>query len=146
MTASENGLELARALYVEVVAPVLATPHTACLIGEGSEVLGYDTQRSTDHEWGPRMQIFVERDALDSVQALIETTLPDSIHDLPSRWLALAQGKVAHHIEIEIADHWLAQHLPMLPAEPDLAVWLAAPNNTYFSSPPEPCFATTSAS
>lgn len=127
MTTAENGLELARALYVEVVAPVLATPHTACLIGEGSEVLGYDTELSTDHEWGPRLQIFVEPDALDAVRTLIEATLPDRFHGLPSRWFALTQGEVAHHIEIETTEDWLAQHLPTLPAEPDLAVWLAAP-------------------
>ena len=33
--------------------------HCAARLGEGSEVLGFDTERSTDHDWGPRLQIFL---------------------------------------------------------------------------------------
>ena len=32
---------------------------SAALIGHGSEVLGYDAPRSTDHEWGPRLLLFL---------------------------------------------------------------------------------------
>jgi hypothetical protein len=58
------GLELARALYAEVVAPLLdaepgAPGYAAALLGPGSEVLGFDSQRSTDHDWGPRLQVFL---------------------------------------------------------------------------------------
>ena len=59
-----SGLDLARGLYEEVVRPALTVPHTACLIGEGSEVLGFDTERSMDHEWGPRLQIFVDEESI----------------------------------------------------------------------------------
>jgi hypothetical protein len=127
MTAGVKGLELARTLYAEVVGPSLAVPHTACLVGEGSEVLGYDTERSADHEWGPRVQIFVEPALVESVRAHLDTTLPESFHDLPTRWFSLAQGGVAHHVEVDTTEDWLAQHLPTLPADPDLAAWLAAP-------------------
>ncbi len=127
MTATEKGLELARALYAEVVGPALAVPHTGCLIGEGSDVFGYDTERSADHEWGPRVQIFVEREKVDSTRALIETTLPENFHGFPTRWFSLALGQVTHHVEVDTAEDWLSQHLPTLPPNPDLAVWLAAP-------------------
>ncbi|MGO9293651.1 MAG: DUF4037 domain-containing protein [Streptosporangiaceae bacterium] len=58
------GLELARLFYAEQVRPVLdaAFPgllHSAALLGWGSDVLGYDTPRSTDHNWGPRLQVFL---------------------------------------------------------------------------------------
>ncbi len=58
------GLELAGAFFAEVVRPLLAEafpqlPHAAALLGSGSEVLGYDSARSTDHNWGPRLQIFL---------------------------------------------------------------------------------------
>ncbi|HEX2046987.1 MAG TPA: hypothetical protein VHF27_04425 [Acidimicrobiales bacterium] len=56
------GLELAASFYGEVVRSRLAAvTHSAALIGPGSDVLGYDDVRSTDHYWGPRRQIFVEQ-------------------------------------------------------------------------------------
>ncbi len=59
-----HGLELSGLFYTEAVRPVLDArfpelPHSAALIGYGSEVLGYDTLRSTDHEWGPRLLLFL---------------------------------------------------------------------------------------
>jgi Domain of unknown function (DUF4037) len=54
-----NGIELARRYYDTEVAPGLAgVPHAAALLGDGSEILGYDDQVSTDHDFGPRVQIF----------------------------------------------------------------------------------------
>ena len=59
------GLELNRAFYREAVAPILAAnfarlKYSAALIGYGSDVLGYDSERSTDHEWGPRLMLFLD--------------------------------------------------------------------------------------
>jgi hypothetical protein len=61
------GIELSRRFYREVVQPLLnhhfgPLPHTAALIGTGSEVLGLDTERSTDHDWGPRLLLFLRPD------------------------------------------------------------------------------------
>jgi len=58
------GLQLSEAFYRETLRPILdaAIPglvHAAALIGYGSDVLGYDTERSTDHGWGPRCWIFL---------------------------------------------------------------------------------------
>lgn len=58
------GARLSEVLYREAVAPILARrypslPHSAALIGYGSDVLGYDTVRSMDHEWGPRLLLFI---------------------------------------------------------------------------------------
>ena len=55
------GLELARQFYAEVVRPLLeqgapGLRYSAALLGPGSEVLGFDSARSTDHDWGPRLQ------------------------------------------------------------------------------------------
>ncbi|MGH3145223.1 MAG: DUF4037 domain-containing protein [Rubrobacter sp.] len=63
-----GGLRLSGRFYEEAVAPVIASAfpglvYSAARIGSGSEVLGYDTDLSTDHEWGPRLQLFLaERD------------------------------------------------------------------------------------
>ncbi len=63
------GLELSRRFYIEAVRPILDRYHpglcyTAALIGPGSEVQGWDDEQSTDHHWGPRLQLFIaEADA-----------------------------------------------------------------------------------
>ncbi len=59
-----RGLELSRRFYDEAVRPILERrfprlEHAGALIGPGSEVLGYDDDVSTDHHWGPRVQLFV---------------------------------------------------------------------------------------
>ncbi len=58
------GLDLSEAFYREAVRPIVEAhfgdvPHSAALIGNGSEVLGYDTPQSRDHGWGPRVLLFV---------------------------------------------------------------------------------------
>lgn len=79
------GLELAEALHAEVIAPLLhdrlpGLAYGAALIGPGSEVLGFDTPVSTDHHWGPRLQLFLQQDDLDRHGATIDELLR---HELP---------------------------------------------------------------
>ncbi|ETW96027.1 MAG: hypothetical protein ETSY1_28210 [Candidatus Entotheonella factor] len=58
------GLQLSEQFYQQAVLPLLhqAIPrlsHSAGLLDAGSEVFGFDTPRSTDHHWGPRVLIFL---------------------------------------------------------------------------------------
>jgi hypothetical protein len=74
------GLRLCGLFYEEAVRPILATAfpsvtYSAALIGYGSDVLGYDTVRSTDHEWGPRLLLFVDEQVYADVVAPIQTEL-----------------------------------------------------------------------
>ena len=63
-SGTSTGLEIARRFYAEAVRPLLgAQPHAAALLGNGSEILGFDDDVSTDHDFGPRVQIFLPDDA-----------------------------------------------------------------------------------
>jgi len=64
MSRFVSGAELSRRLYEEVVQPILSArfphlPHSAALLGRGSEVLGFDDEMSTDHDWKPRVLLFI---------------------------------------------------------------------------------------
>lgn len=126
-----RGLDLARGLYEDVVGPLLGMPHTACLIGEGSEVLGYDDAQSRDREWGPRLQLFVESDQVNEVQRLVSSSLPSMYQGLPTVWFSLSEDKPTHHVEVSEIGAWLSEKLPSIPADPmsapDAATWLTLP-------------------
>jgi len=88
------GRELSAAFYGDVIRPVLEREapglvHSAALIGTGSEVAGFDTERSPDHGWGPRVEIFLrpedEAAAADLVTVLDER-LPGTFLGYPVRY------------------------------------------------------------
>jgi hypothetical protein len=82
------GLELSRLFYQEVVKPILddnfsGLRYASALIGTGSEVLGFDTEMSTDHHWGPRLQLFLGEEDLAVLAPIIRLTLgPHAAHHL----------------------------------------------------------------
>ena len=80
------GLELCRRFHHEVVAPILAStipnvPYSAGLLGPGSEVLGFDTPMSTDHDWGPRVMIFLRAEESDAHRPRLADALHDALPD-----------------------------------------------------------------
>jgi hypothetical protein len=80
------GQELSRRFYWEAVRPLLdqffnALPHAAALLGPGSEVLGYDTAMSMDHDWYPKVLLFLrEQDTglKDPIREMLRQNLPHS--------------------------------------------------------------------
>src|SRR5680860_1859979 len=101
---------LSGAFYAEVVRPLLAgRPHTAALLGWGSDVLGFDTERSTDHGWGPRLQLFVPAGDVVRVREGVETGLPDEFRGWPTRF-GWDDVPVSEHVLVTTLGDWLGAH------------------------------------
>lgn len=132
------GIELARRLHDEVLAPLLARElggggYAAALLGPGSEVLGFDTSRSGDHDWGPRLQIFPSRfDARGAsrVEALLAERLPAAVagHPTAIRW---DDGHEGHGVQVVDLGDWLVGRLGADPrAGFGVVDWLATPTQS----------------
>ena len=89
------GLSLCRLFYLEAVRPLLDRTYpdllyAAARIGPGSEVLGFDSERSVDHDWGPRLELFLSADDVIShgadISALLATRLPKPILGWPTNF------------------------------------------------------------
>ncbi|MGC4948804.1 DUF4037 domain-containing protein [Streptomyces sp. DT224] len=141
------GLELSRRFYLEAVRPLLddAVPgltHSAARVGSGSEVLGFDTARSADHEWGPRLQIFLHpRDVArhgTAITELLSERLPKSFCGYPTHFaetgeagigvMRATEGPVRHRVEVTDASTWFTERLGF---DPGRAIspeqWLGTP-------------------
>jgi hypothetical protein len=144
------GLTLSRRYYQQAVRPILADAyprlvHSAALLGPGSEVLGYDTDMSTDHSWGPRLLLFVSPSdhgqIASELDGLLEDRLPrrfcglsTRFHppspDEPATWvLAEPQACAAvHRVEIHAWHEWLEKQLGVdLIERPTAHKWLVTP-------------------
>jgi hypothetical protein len=120
-----SGLELARRFYIEAVHPIVRATcpgvvHSAARIGRGSEVLRSDDRVSQDHDWGPRLELFLGPADRDRYAERLAGAFAE---DLPRRFrgystsfgldedgvgvrIDVAPGEpVAHRVEIlEVAD------------------------------------------
>jgi Domain of unknown function (DUF4037) len=140
------GLTLSRRFYEDAVEPLLRAgfgrlPHTAARVGSGSEVLGFDTPRSADHEWGPRLQLFLgPADAARhaaGIGELLSERLPRTFLGWPTHFesddgrigaMAVTDGPVRHRVEVADFGSWLRGRLGFDPRGPvSEGDWLATP-------------------
>jgi hypothetical protein len=82
------GLLLNEGYYWEAVRPILdrqfpGLPHSAALIGFGSDVIGFDTPVSRDHLWGPRLLLFLTPEDIEARKAAVFESLRQ---ELPVRF------------------------------------------------------------
>jgi hypothetical protein len=78
------GLQLSQAFYWEAVRPILDAqfpdlPHSAALLGYGSDVIGLDTPVSRDHGWGPRLILFLAPEDFAATQPLVHEALRQNL-------------------------------------------------------------------
>jgi Domain of unknown function (DUF4037) len=143
------GLELSRIFYEEAVRPLLeeaypGLPHAAARVGGGSEVLGFDTPRSADHEWGPRLSLFLAPDKIaehgTALRDLLATRLPKQVRGWPTHFhhddprdpvghMRLTDGPVNHRVGVNDVGAWLHRELGLDPGlqAPTVRDWLAMP-------------------
>ena len=84
-------LELNRRFYFECVRPALDLhypnlEHAAALIGYGSEVLGFDTAMSMDHNWYPRVYLFMQekdKGLISPIREMLGLELPHEFLGFP---------------------------------------------------------------
>jgi hypothetical protein len=107
--------------------------YSAALLGWGSEVLGFDSQRSTDHNWGPRLQVFLAAGGGPSsgeIDAMLASELPATFqgHRTAFPDTQDPSGTARHWVEVAPLGSWLTGELGFDPTRPvRLLDWLAAP-------------------
>jgi hypothetical protein len=145
-----HGLELSSLFFSEAVKPVLDADfprlrYSAALIGTGSEVLGFDTEMSTDHHWGPRVDLFVEDEdyefAREEVRGVLRRRLPHRFRGYPTSFtepdpsdkgvqhlMERDEGEVTHKVEVKTPRRFFLDYLAFDIADDiEPADWLTFP-------------------
>ncbi|MCA1621951.1 MAG: DUF4037 domain-containing protein [Acidobacteria bacterium] len=131
MPAFIKGLELSGLFFEEAVRPVLSSEfpglrYAAALLGTGSEVLGFDTEMSADHGWGPRLDLFLAEEDFDAARDAVRETLR---RKLPHRF----RGYPTSFTEPDPSDNG-TQHLAARDAGPvDHKVELMTPRGFFLN-------------
>lgn len=122
------GIELNAGFYRDVIGPGLGEiPHAAALLGWGSDVLGYDDARSTDHGWGPRLKLFVAPDDVARAADRIEELLPKAYAGWQVRfgWEGLPDK---HFVEVNALSDWVVDQVGVDALHPLTSIdWLLMP-------------------
>ena len=145
MTQFIHGVQLNEMFYREAVAPILAAAfpelrYSAALIGHGSDVLGYDSERSTDHGWGPRLLIFLPeedyRAQAESISEILSARLPREFRSYSTnfaepnenrvRWMVpVESGRVRHHVYFHTVRGFIGSYLGIDSRDtPTIVDWL----------------------
>jgi len=137
MPAFMNGVALNGLFYKQVVAPILRShfpdlEYSAALIGWGSDVLGYDDLQSTDHNWGPRFQLFLAEQDYEkyrtAINHVLSAELPAEFRGYPVVYSIVIEdvtGPAQHNIEIETIKSYFVRYLGCDPySEIEVADWL----------------------
>lgn len=148
-------LVVARDFFNEVVKPILDAKfpklqYGAALIGPGSEVLGFDTSMSMDHDWGLRLFLFLreqdEQVFARRIASVLSHTLPSTFRGFPvaiatltttssvrgMEMLSAMDGPVKHHVVPTTVRRFCKAQIgcdPTVAAGLSAAEWLSIPSH-----------------
>ena len=149
--ADLSGIELSRQFHCECVEPLLqehlpTLRYASALIGPGSEVLGFDDSTSRDHDWGPRLLLFLEPADCDAhaatIRELLRRSLPETFRGYSTHWeeysddpgvslpAAGQSGDVNHRVTVHTVEEYLVRYLgphPLLGEHHHHKLWLTIP-------------------
>lgn len=89
------GIGLSQRFHEKVVGPILHDnfPHmsyAAARVGLGSEILGFDSEISADHDYGPNVQIFLPATSFSTIASAVmkalDSNLPRTFEGWPVRY------------------------------------------------------------
>lgn len=142
-----KGLDLSELFYQEAIEPFLSSTfpgltYSAALIGSGSEVLGLDTPQSTDHDWGPRLMLFLaEADHAafhNEIDLRVRDGLPREIRGYPTSFgrhddgtavmAPSGSGPISHGVQILTVRGYFRETLGFDPTgDIQAADWVGTP-------------------
>ncbi len=140
-------LKLNEQFYAQIIRPILQNHfngliHAAARLGSGSEVLGYDTPMSTDHDWGLQLQLFLNPDDFkqhgDAIKETLRHQLPPTFKGYSThfgkpdeegvRHMAETNGLIEHRIEVWTISDFFENYMACNPhQEPTVYDWLTWP-------------------
>jgi len=144
------GLQLCERFYHDAVAPILERHfprlrYGAGRLGTGSDVLGFDTARSMDHDWGPQAELYLRDadysdDLAADIRRVMADDLPFEIAGYPTHvatpevhggfLTATSQRPISHKVHVSSARRFFGRYLgvdPLDAAGLSAAAWLAIP-------------------
>lgn len=123
------GIELNKNYYFDIVKPIISKfdknlVYSATFSGFGSDVIGYDNETSMDHNWGPRLQIYINGEDFhikDELSSYLSKNLPLEYMGFPTNYSDpavdgtramkhISSGEVRHLIEIFNIDSYIGSH------------------------------------
>lgn len=142
------GLQLNEAFYNDVVGPLLKEyfpnlTYAAGLVGHGSDVFGFDSPTSMDHNWGPYLHIFfTERDFVahkHEVDTILQEKLPYTYKGFSTHFVKgdryrvdipriKKSGKVSHLFRFWTIESFFMHYLGFdIKTKPSFQNWLLFP-------------------
>lgn len=147
MTKFIKGKKLSELFFIEIVKPLLKKhypnlKYSAGLLGHGSDVIDFDTARSMDHDWGPRVILFLSKwdfKKKQQISDMFSKELPYTFRGFSTHFGApdekgvkvsekIKSGKIRHRIEIFSIESFFKEYLNF-DIKQDISVydWLVFP-------------------